>query len=82
MEKVNRKEAEEKIKKFFQSKKKAEEVRKIKRLAMHHNIKLGELRKKFCKKCYSMNLRVKGIRKGIKSVECRECGNLMRWKIK
>ena len=82
MKKISKKEAIEKIKDFFLGKYDREEVRKIKRLAMSHNIKLGEKRKLFCKKCYSMNLQVLGIKKGFKNIRCLDCGNLMRWKIK
>ena len=81
---LTKKKAEEKIKKFFRKidNKKPEEIKKIKRLAMHYNIKLKEKRKKFCKKCFSTRLRVKSIRKGIKTVECEKCSSKFRWKIK
>jgi len=72
----------EKINEFFKEKHDREKVRKIKKLAMSHQIKLGEKRKLFCKKCFSMNLRVLGIKNRIKRVKCKDCGNLMRWKIK
>ena len=43
--------AQEKVDEFFQrSSFRAEEARKIKRLAMKYNIKLGRHRKRFCKK--------------------------------
>ncbi|MFH1307501.1 MAG: hypothetical protein ABIH72_01465 [archaeon] len=58
------------------------DFKKIKRNAMHSNIKLGSLRKKFCKKCFSPKLKVKSIKKGIKRVACRNCGYISRWKIK
>jgi len=81
MEKMNKKQAGERIDSFFEKRHDKEEVRKIKRLAMAHRIKLGDERKKFCKKCFSMNLRVKKVKGDRKTVECSECGNIMRWKV-
>jgi len=84
MKKVSKTEAEKQIKEFFLeiNKKSPKEIKKIKKLAMSHNIQLKELRKKFCKKCYSPNLKVKSIKNKIKTVECKDCGNFMKWKIK
>jgi len=81
---LTKKQAEGRIKEFFfniKSKNK-EQIRKIKRLAMHYNIKLKEKRKLFCKSCYSSKLRVKSIKKGIKTLECENCRKISRWKIK
>ena len=58
------------------------EIKKIKRLAMAHKIRLKEKRKLFCGKCFSPNLKVAGIKKGIKKIECLNCGRKMRWKVK
>jgi RNase P subunit RPR2 len=82
--KLTKKQAEKKIREFFKKikEKTPEEIRKIKRLAMHFNIKLGERRKKFCKHCYSPKLKVKSIKKGVKIVKCGECGKISRWKIR
>jgi RNase P subunit RPR2 len=82
MAELTRKEVQEKIDDFFKNLdgKSASEIKKIKKMAMKFNIRLGDLRKGFCKKCLSPNLKVKGIKKGIKSVKCSECRNLMRWK--
>lgn len=82
--KITKKQAEEKIKEFFSDleKKTPEQVRKIKKLAMHHKIKLKDLRKKFCQKCYSPKLKVLGIKRKVKRVVCENCGKVMRWKIK
>jgi len=80
--KSNKTEAIKKIGEFFRNKHSKEEVRKIKKLAMSHQIKLRDLRKKFCKKCYSMNLRTRKIKNKIKSVKCEDCESLMRWKLK
>ncbi len=84
MEKLSRIEAKKEIEEFFENieSKTKKEIQKIKKLAMRYNIPLGKLRKKFCKKCYSPNLKVKSIKNKIKTVECRDCKNIMRWKIK
>jgi len=82
MQKLTKSEAEEEIKKAFSKKLSPKEIKKIKRLAMKYNIKLGQLRKRFCKKCYSTELRVKNVKKGMKIVECKNCGQIMRWKLK
>ena len=85
--KFNKKQAEEKIKEFFNNldNKKPEDIIKIKRLAMHNKIKLGALRKKFCKKCYSVlnakNSQIR-IKNGFRAVKCLKCGCISRWKIK
>jgi RNase P subunit RPR2 len=80
---LNKKQVEEKILEFFSDvdKKTPEEIRKMKRLAMHYSIKLGGRRKLFCKYCYSNKLKVKSIKRGMKSVICENCGKIMRWKI-
>jgi RNase P subunit RPR2 len=82
MKNMSKTEAIEKINEFFRGKHQREDVRKIKKLAMSHQIKLKEKKKLFCKKCFSMNLKVLGIKNKIKSMRCEDCGNLMRWKIK
>ena len=82
--KLTKQEAGKEIEKFFKeiNKKTGKEIKKIRRLAMSHSIKLGEKRKKFCKKCFSTKLKVKSIKRGIKTVECKKCGSLFRWQIK
>lgn len=79
----NRKQAEEKISAFFENpnNKKAEEIRKIKRLAMHYHIRLGDKRKLFCKYCYSPKMKIRKITKDNKTVECINCGKLISFKI-
>ena len=82
--KISRRECNEKIKSFFSEKRlDPEEIKKMKRLAMSRNIKLGDYRKRFCKKCFS-NLKNGKVRitKFYKSVECSECKFKNRWKIK
>jgi len=87
MKRLPKEEALKKIREFFKDieNKSPKEVRKIKRLAMKHNIKLGELRKKFCKKCYSVfnskNCEIR-IKNKIKRVKCLNCGYVARWKLK
>ena len=82
---ISSKEAREKIQNFFSNleNKIPKEIKKIKRIAMKHNIKLGEKRKKFCKKCLSIykNPKIR-IKKGIKNIECENCGYVSRWRIK
>jgi RNase P subunit RPR2 len=84
MEKISKTEAKEKIEEFFSDikNKTPRQIRKMKKLAMKHSIKLEDLRKKFCKKCYSPDLKIKSVKKKIKTIECGNCGNLMRWKVK
>jgi len=78
-------EAEKQIKDFFFNikNKTSKEIKKIKRLAMKKNIPLKELRKTFCKKCFvpykNPEIRVK---KSIKSITCKECGYVGRFKLK
>ncbi len=84
MKRLTKSEAEKEIKEFFENleEKTPEEIKKIKRLTMEHNIKLGNLKKRFCKKCYSFlkNSEIR-IRKGKRRVKCKNCGYVSRWKI-
>lgn len=84
MKKLSKTEAEKEIKKLFSEikDKTPKDIKKIKKLAMGYNIQLKEFRKRFCKKCYSSNLKIKSIKNKTKAVECKNCGNLMKWKIK
>ncbi len=84
MKKISKTEAKEQIEDFFKNlkDKSPKKIKKIKRLAMSHNIKLGEKRKKFCKKCYSTELKTKKIKNKVNTIECQSCGNISRWKIK
>ena len=82
MKKIFKTEAREKIEEFFRNlkDKTSKEVKKIKRLAMSHNIPLKEKRKLFCKKCLSpyknAKIRIKNSRK---IIICEECGKVSRW---
>lgn len=82
MKEISKTEAKEKIEKFFEkiNNKSREEIKKIKKLASHYHIRLGEKRKLFCKYCSSTKLKTRKISRNRKTVEC-ECGRLMRWKI-
>lgn len=82
MKRLAKNEAEKEIKKAFCRKISPKEVKKVKKLAMKYNIKLGKLRKKFCKKCYSTELKVKSVKKGMKTIECKNCEQISRWKLK
>jgi len=83
--KLSKSEIEEQIKTIFSRKPTPKEIKKAKRLAMSKNIKLGDLRKKFCKKCLVMfdsgNSEIK-IKKGMKIIKCKNCGNISRYRIK
>ena len=85
MKKIPKTEAKKQIQEFFLNikSKTAKEVKKIKRLAMKHNIPLKELRKTFCKKCFSpyKNPKIR-IKNKIKLITCNECGYTTRWKLK
>lgn len=75
------------IEEFFRNikDKSPKEIKKIKKSAMSFNIRLGDLKKKFCEKCYtpyipsSIETRIKDNKKVIK---CKVCGHINRWKIK
>jgi len=85
MKKLSKSEAQKQIEDFFNDiqNKNPKEVKKIKKLAMRHNIKLGEKRKLFCKKCFSpykeASIRIKN---DILSMNCGNCSYTARWKIK
>ena len=84
MKNLSKSEAKIQIQFFFINikDKSPKEVKKIKRLAMHHNIPLKEKRKKFCKKCLSpyKNPKVR-IKRKIKTQACENCGYISRYKI-
>jgi RNase P subunit RPR2 len=86
--KLTKKQAKQKIDNFFNNihkiKPEAKEIKKIKRLAMKHNIKLKNKRRLFCKKCYAIfpeNAQIK-INDNKKIIKCLGCGAVFRWKIK
>jgi len=83
--KFSRQETEKKIKEIFSNNPNPKMIKKAKRLAMSKNIKLKDLRKKICKKCYSFfnsnNCQIR-IKKGLKIIKCKTCGNISRYKLK
>jgi len=84
-QKISKQETEKEIEKFFEKikVKTSREIKKIKKLAMSKNISLKEKRKLFCKKCFTPFSGKEKIRinNKIKSVECKNCGNVVRWKL-
>ena len=84
MKKISKTKAMKKIEEFFKNikNKTPKEIKKIKKLAMRDNIKLGEKKKKFCKKCFSPRLKVIGMKNKIKKIRCEDCKNISQWKIK
>ena len=82
---LSKTEAEKQIEEFFSNlnDKTPKDVKKIKRFAMAYNIKLGEKRKLFCKKCFSPhNNSGITIKEGIITIPCGNCNYKNRWKIK
>lgn len=81
---ISKEEIKQKISDVFSKNPSAEEIRKIKKLAMSKNIKLGEYKKEFCKKCYcffnkeNSSIRIK---KGFKTVRCNNCSKISRYKL-
>ena len=84
MEKTQKTEAKKQIQDFFAEikNKSPKQVKKIKRLAMRHNVSLKDLRKHFCKKCLMpyKNPKIR-IKNKIKSVTCENCGYVSRWEL-
>jgi RNase P subunit RPR2 len=82
---LSKKEAEKQIEEFFHHirEKTPKDVKKIKRLAMSYNIKIGTKRKVFCKKCLrpfkEPGIRIKN---GIVTFTCEFCKHQNRWKFK
>ncbi|MFH1359354.1 MAG: hypothetical protein ABIH37_05685 [archaeon] len=77
-------EIQKEIQEFFSNikNKTPKEIKKIKRLAMSKNIYLKDLRKKFCKKCLNPYVNPKTrIKNKTKSITCKNCGFISRWKI-
>lgn len=84
--KLSKQEIIEEITKIFSKKNPSQkEIKKAKKLAMSKNIKLRNLRKKFCKKCsnfFTQNNSQIRIRKPFKTVKCKSCGYISRWMVK
>lgn len=72
---LNKTQAKESIERFFsKSDFTPEQLKKIKRLAMKFNIKLGDKRKLFCKKCLHPLAGKLSLTKTHKTIECKFCG--------
>ncbi len=85
MKKLSKIEAKKEIDEFFSNikNKNPKEIKKIKRLAMKNNIQLGNLKKKFCKKCFTpyKNPKIR-IKNNIKKITCENCKYVTRWKLR
>lgn len=83
--KFSKQEIEKKIEEIFSGTPSPQMIKKVKRLAMSKNIKIKDLRKKICKKCYSFfdskNCQIR-IKKNLKIIKCKNCGNISRYKLK
>lgn len=82
---ISKTEARERIQEFFSDmeSKSPIHIKKIKKIAMRNKISLKEYKKLFCKKCLTPYKSPKTrIKHKIKTVECKNCGKISRWKIK
>jgi len=83
--KISKKEAEQEIHEIFASNPSPKQIKKAKKLAMNKNIKLGNLKKKYCKSCYNLfkpqNIQIR-IKKNIKLIKCKNCNYISRFKLK
>ena len=71
----NKLQAKEAIALFFQKATwKPEELRKLKRHAMRHRIRLKDYKKRFCKYCLNPLKGTIRITKTHKTIECKHCG--------
>lgn len=73
------------INSIFSKNSSKKEIKKTKKLAMSKNIKLGILRKIFCKKCSTCFTQATSeirIKKPFKIIKCKNCGYVNRWKMK
>jgi len=82
--KLSKQESEQEIKQIFKNNPTPKQIKKAKALAMSKNIKLGSLRKKFCKKCltfFAPNNSEIRIRKPYRIIKCKNCRHLNRYKL-
>jgi RNase P subunit RPR2 len=81
---LTKKEIELEIIKILSKNSNSNEIRKIKKLAMGKNIKLGASKKLFCRMCCSLfnsnNSKVR-IKKGFKIIKCKKCNKISRYKL-
>jgi len=84
--KYSKTEAKKEINDFFEKikEKSPKAIKKIKNLAMRSNTSLKEKKKLFCRHCLSpySGKEIIRIKKGIKSIECKNCDKKTRWKIR
>lgn len=74
MKLISKSEAKEKISNFFsQNPFEKEEMKKIKKLAMRHRIRITEYKKLFCKNCLSQLKGKIKISRNSKTIECKGC---------
>jgi len=82
---LSKKEAEDYIKKSFNQDLSKEKLKKLKLLAMSRNIKIGGMKKRFCKNCFSVftikNSEIR-IKLPYKMIKCKDCGHIARYKLK
>ena len=82
--KLSKQEIQEQINQIFKNNPTPKQIKKAKRLAMSKNIKLGKLRKKFCKKCFTFftpnNSEIR-IKKPYKIIKCKTCNNISKYKL-
>jgi RNase P subunit RPR2 len=83
---LSKKEIEELIKNLFENDSLSKEkLKKLKQLAMSRNLKLGGMKKRFCKKCYSL-FTIKNsenrIKMPFKKIRCKNCNYTATYKIK
>lgn len=81
---MSKTEVSEEIDNFFKhiKDKTSDDVIKIKKLAMKYNIKLGDKRKLFCKKCLSPHGNSSiNIKNDFLNILCKKCGYKNKWKL-
>jgi len=82
--KTSKSDTKKEIERFFMhiKEKTPAEVKKIKRLAMSHNISLGINKRLYCKKCLHPYIEpgIK-IKNGFVNTKCEFCGYIARWKL-
>ena len=84
VKKISKIQAKEEIDLFFSDmkSKNSKNVRKMKKLAMNHNIKLGDRKKLFCKKCFTPhNNSSINLKKSFMNIICGKCAHKNRWKL-
>jgi len=82
--KLSKTETQQEIEQIFKNNPNPKQVKKARKLAMSKSIKLGSLRKKFCKKCLTPltpnNSEIR-IKKPFKIIKCKKCNYIGRYKL-